>query len=429
MLEAANAYTGLNVTIAVMTALIIRLQDALYVSAKELYVGRLRALDYVFPFADMSSWKAILREVPLIGMEDPVNLVGVVKALLDKRVSVQAAALVYFSVHTATSLFYEEIRHAEKAASLVAQASFCSEQIVKLFSLWDVLSTQQITSPDRDAVVMQLFDSITEAVVADAEAIFSEHLNSSEVRRALRGVRVVLAIDMTAPYAHHLPYVSNDYFENVMELRDFYFEVRRINAARGLSEVHRFRKTLFEAFVSRAGNHIVISAGVYPLLNFNDTRARGNRTRLNGAAVNNAAVLGVLLADALWDALIKSDRWDPQIREQLFERAYCLKEITGFILTPDLKHPLLSVQSAARTIATPGWHQRVLAFGPYSFSASQIFFMLFMLHHPCQILNVNDDVAHDVSVFIRFVQQFRGAFGCPAPNFNWATVCDVNWPK
>ncbi|KAH7951237.1 hypothetical protein HPB52_006982 [Rhipicephalus sanguineus] len=430
MFDAANTYIGLNVTTAAMAALITRLQDALYVSTNALYVGRLPALDYVFPFADMSSWKVILREVPLIGMEDPVNLVGVVKVLLDKHSSVQAAALVYFSVHTANSVFYEEVRHTKQATSLVVQASFCGEQIVKLFSLWDVLSTQQITSPDRDAVVMQLFDSVAEAVVADAQVVFSEYLNSSEVRSVLRGVRVVLAIDMTAPYAHHLPYVSDNYFENVLELRDFHFQVRRINAARGLSGLHFFRKTLFESFVSRVGNHIIISAAVYPLLNFNETRVRGNRSRLNGAAINNAAVLGMLLADALWDALIKSDRWDLQTRQQLYERTLCLKEITGFILVPDMKHPLLSLQSTARAIATPGWHQRVLAFGPYSFSASQIFFMLFVLHHPCQTLRVNDDgFARDVSVFVRFVEEFRGAFGCPAPNLNWAIVCKVNWPR
>ncbi|KAL3248027.1 hypothetical protein MRX96_056716 [Rhipicephalus microplus] len=409
-----------------MTALITRLRGAIYFSTKELYVGKLPALNYVFPFADMSSWKVILRQVPLIGMKDPVNLVGVVNVLLDKHPSVQAAALVYFSVHTTKSVFYEEIRHTEQATSLVAQASFCSQQIVKLFSLWDVLSTQQMTSPDRDAVVMQLFDSIADAVVADAEVTFSEHLNSSEVRSVLRGVSVVLAIDMTAPYAHHLPYVSDDYFENVMELRDFYFQVRRINAARGLPEVHSFRKTLFEAFVSRAGNRIVISAGVYTLLKFNDTRIRGNHSRLNGAAVNNAAVLGVLLADALWDALIGSDRWDPRTRQQLIDHTVCINELTGFILTTHLKYPLLSLQSAARTIAAPGWHQRALAFGPYSFSASQIFFMLFVLHHPCQTLNVNDEnVAHEVYVFTRYVEEFRRAFGCPVPSFDWATLCST----
>ncbi|KAL1424661.1 hypothetical protein MTO96_019953 [Rhipicephalus appendiculatus] len=401
MLEAANAYTGLHVTIAAMTALIIRLQEALYVSAKALYVGRLSALDYVFPFADMSSWKVILREVPLIGMEDPINLVHIVNALRDRRPSVQAAALIYFSVHTTKSVFYEEIRHAEQATSLVAQASFCSEQIVKLFSLWDVLSTQQITSPDRDAVVMQLFDSVAEAVVADAEVAFSEHLNSSRSPQC-------------AERRSHRARPRHD------------STVRRINAARGLSQVHMHRKTLFEAFVSRAGNHIVISAGVYPLLNFNDTRARGNRTRLNGAAVNNAAVLGVLLADALWDALINSDRWDPQIRQRLIDHTVCMNELTGFILTANLKYPLLSLRSAARTIATPGWHQRVLAFGPYSFSASQIFFMLFVLHHPCQTLNVNDaDVEHEVSVFTRYVEEFRHAFGCPVPSVDWADVCST----
>ncbi|KAH6930764.1 hypothetical protein HPB50_018044 [Hyalomma asiaticum] len=425
MFEAANSYTGLNVTRTALTKLTDRLQNARKVFDELVYIGRVVDLDYLFPYADMSSWKVILRTVPLIGVEDPPNVQGIVEVLIDKWASVQAAALVYFSVHTAHTAFFEEIRNTEQAASPVVQAAFCNDRVVKLFPLWDVLSTQQMTSPDRDAVVMQLFDRVADAVVADAQVSLSAHLNSSEVRTVLRGVSAVLAVDVTAPYAHHLPYVSDDYFENVMELRDFHFQVRRINDARGLPGLHRFRQTLFEAFVSRVGNHVVISAGVYPLLNFNDSHVRSNRTRLSGAAVNNAAVLGVLLADALWDALIGSERWDLDTREQLKEHAFCIRESAGFILYPALKHPLLSLQSAARAIATPGWNQRVLAFGPYSFSASQIFFMLFVLHHPCQRLDVNDDdVARDVSLFVGFVEEFRDAFGCATrPKVNWTAVC------
>ncbi|XP_070394532.1 uncharacterized protein [Dermacentor albipictus] len=364
MFDTANSYTGLNVTRAALTALVARLQAARTVFDENVYAGKFSFLDETFPNADMSSWKPILRTFPLIGLEDPSNIVGIVEVLVDKDVTVQHSALVYFSVHTAWSMFAREITNMKVAASLVARAAFYGEEIVKLFPLWDVLLTQQMTSPDRDAVVLQLFHRVADAVLADAQVTFSAYLISSEVRRVVRGVRVVLAVDMTAPYSHHLPDASDNYFENVLEFRDFHFQVRRINAARGLSGLHRLRHNLFQAFVSRAGSHIVISAGVYTLLNFNATR-RGNRTRVNGAPVNNAAVLGVLLADALWDALIDRKNWDFKTGRKVFFRAYCMRDILGRDLAPDLKHALLSLQSTARAVAAPGWHRRALAFGYY----------------------------------------------------------------
>ncbi|KAH7945645.1 hypothetical protein HPB49_013555 [Dermacentor silvarum] len=424
MFEAANSYTGLNVTPAALITLIARLRKARKIFDETLYSGKLSLLDQVFPNADVSSWKVILRTFPLIGMEDPPNLAAIVEVLIDKDASVQAAAFVYFSVHTAWYMFHQEMKNMEVATSLVARASFCGNQIVQMFPLWDVLLTQRMTSPDRDAVVLQLFEKVADAVVADALVAFSARLNSSEVRRVVRGVRVVLAMDMTAPYSHHLPDASDNYFENIMELRDFYFQVVRINSARGLLGLHRSRENLFQAFVSRVGNSIVISAGVYALLNFNATH-RGNRTRVNGAVVNNAAVLGILLADALWDALIDRKRWDLKTGQHLSHHAHCMRAIFGRVLAPDLKHPLLSLRSTARAIATPGWHRRVLAFGLHSFSASQIFFMLFALHHSCQTLNLNnDDFGLRVSTAIRHLEEFCDAFGCASRQVNWATVCE-----
>ncbi|XP_054922689.1 uncharacterized protein [Dermacentor andersoni] len=226
-------------------------------------------------------------------------------------------------------------------------------------------------------------------------------------------------------------------------------QVRRINAARGLSGLHRLRHNLFQAFVSRAGSHIVISAGVYTLLNFNATH-RGNRTRVNGAAVNNAAVLGVLLADALWDALIDRRNWDFKTGEKLFFHAYCMREILGRHSAPDLKHALLSLQSTARAVAAPGWHRRALAFGYYlattrvtayatatfgsiysnssyyHLSASQVFFMLFVLHHSCQTLDLDyDDDGLSLSESIRHTGEFCNGFGCASqPQIDWATACE-----
>ncbi|XP_065303654.2 uncharacterized protein [Dermacentor albipictus] len=425
MFEAANSYTGLNVTRAALMTLITRLRNARKLFEERIYGGKLTFLDEVFPNADMSSWKVILRTFPLIRIEDPPNLAAIVEVLTDKDASVQAAALIYFSVHTAWLVFREEVINTEVAPSLVARASFCSKRIVQLFSLWDVLLTQQMTSPDRDAVVLQLFEKVADAVLADAQTTFSAHLNSSEVRRVVRGVRVVLAVDMTAPYSHHLPDASDNYFENAMEIRDFYFQVRRMNAARGLVELHRFRENLFQAFVSRAGNSIVISAAVYALLNFNVTH-RGNRSRINGAIVNNAAVLGILLADALWDALVERAHLDMETSEHLSDRVSCTKVIFGRALAPNLKHPLLSLRSTARIVATPGWHRREPAFGFHRFSASQIFFMLFALHHSCQTLSSNDDdFGLRLSTSIRHLEEFREAFGCASQReVNWETVCE-----
>ncbi|XP_070395708.1 uncharacterized protein [Dermacentor albipictus] len=421
MFDTANSYTGLNVTRAGLTALIARLQAARNVFDENIYTGKFSLLDEAFPNADMFSWKVILRTFPLIGLEDPSNIVGIVEVLVDKDATVQAAALVYFSVHTAWSMFAREITNMDAAASLVARAAFCGEEIVKLFPLWDVLLTQQMTSPERDAVVLQLFHRVADAVLADAQVTFSAYLISSEVRRVVRGLRVVLAVDMTSPYSHHLPDASDNYFENVLEFRDFHFQVRRINAERGLSGLHRLRHNLFQAFVSRAGSHIVISAGVYTLLNFNATR-RGNR--VNGAAVNNAAVLGVLLADALWDALIDRKNWDFKTGRKVFFRAYCMRDILGRDLAPDLKHALLSLQSTARAVAAPGWHRRALAFGYYHLSASQVFFVLFVLHHSCQTLDYDDD-GLSLSESIRHIGEFCDAFGCASqPQIDWATVCE-----
>ncbi|KAK8764688.1 hypothetical protein V5799_032705 [Amblyomma americanum] len=415
MFTAAQRHIGRNIPRAAMSSLIARFRAAKIIFEENIFVGKLSLLDKSIPNANMSSWKDALSSFALIGLEDPPNIERVVHVLIDKDILVQEAALIYFSVHAASLLFYEEVSKEHHTLSLTVRASFCDDQIVKIYPLWDMVSTQQMTSPERDAVVLALFDTVAAAVLAEAEAAFSVIVDINQMRNLLEDVRIVLAANLTAPYGRLLPSLSENYFENKFELREFHYQVKSVNDARRLPGLYRFRSNLFQAFVDRAGAQIVISASVYSLLSFNNGSSGGGSVDGGDTSISivNAAVLGVMIADVLWEVLLVATNWPSHTRHDLFQHMRCLHNFTGGVLTTSLRFPVLSLRATLRVVSTPHWHHRATTFGFHSLSASQVFFMLFLVHHSCHSLATGSGKpGMKVSTFLRHFEEFCEAFGC-----------------
>ncbi|XP_065303671.1 uncharacterized protein [Dermacentor albipictus] len=421
MFEAARRHAGISATQADMLSLIRRFRRAHKNSHDGHSIVPMPELGEQFPMEGISTWQEILSAFPVIAIENPPDVAAVLSILTEKNILVQAAALLYFVIQSTLATFDDEIR---QAASLADHAAFCEEQTMALFPLWDVLATQQMTSPDRDQVVLEMFNKISEAVIADAQVFFSAHLDANAVRSVVRSIHIVLPENLTAPYKRHLPSISENYFENKFEIGSFYNQIRSSNAMRGLSGLYRLRVDLSHTFLVRFGNQIAVAASVYALLSFGKETAGGNRSIADGAGVINAAVLGVMLADALWDKLFDYAEQETDSWEGLVAHLHCLRRQSGGVVNTELKYPILSMSAAVRAYATPSWHDRAPVFGYHSLSASQVFFILFFVHHVC-VPSGSYGSGVKASAQMRGFDEFFKAFDCAGtPMRNVIEACE-----
>ncbi|XP_065303655.1 uncharacterized protein [Dermacentor albipictus] len=420
MFEAARRHAGINATQADVLSLIRRFHRA----RKNFHDGRsivpMPQFYEQFPKEGISSWEEILSGVPAIAIENPPEVAAVLSILTDKNILVQAAALLYFAIHSTLATFDDEIR---QEGSVVDHAALCEYLTMTLFPFWDVLATQQMTSPDRDQVVLEMFKKISDAVIADAQVFFSAHLDANAVRSVVRSIHIVLPENLTAPYKRYLPSISDNYFENKFEIGSFYNQIRSSSALRGFSALYSLRVDLTHTSLVRFGNQIAVTASVYALLNFGKETAGGSRSLAHGADVINAAVLGVMLADALWEKIFDYAEQETDSWEGLVAHLHCLRWQSGGVVNTELKYPILSMSAAVRAYATPSWHDRAPVFGYHSLSASQVFFILFFVHHVC-LPRGSYGGGVSASAQMRNFEEFFKAFGCAGtPIRNSADAC------
>ncbi|KAH6930765.1 hypothetical protein HPB50_018045 [Hyalomma asiaticum] len=417
MFEAARRHAGINASRVDVYRLAGRFRSSRE-DADNRYTVPISLLDEQFPKEAISSWKEILSTVPAIAVENPPDVAAVLRILMDNSTLFQETALLYFSILTTLATFPEELRW---SPSLTDNAALCEDLTMELFPLWDVLATQQMTSPYRDQVVMRVFHRASETVIADAQHLFSAHLDSEEVQRVVRSMRVVLAGNLTAPYELYLPSINENYFENKFEMRSFYYQLTNSNALRGLSGLYSLRFDFSRTFITRFDDQIAVSASVYALLSFGNDTGRGGRN----ADVINAAVLGVMLADALWDRIFEHVEGNSDTWQGLVEHERCLQQqAEEGALKSELRYPVLSLVSAIRMVVMPGWHQRAPVFDFHSLSASQVFFILFFVHHSC-LWAESDSSGMRASLLMRHLDEFRKAFGCGRlPKANATALCE-----
>ncbi|XP_037579787.1 uncharacterized protein LOC119462514 [Dermacentor silvarum] len=180
-------------------------------------------------------------------------------------------------------------------------------------------------------------------------------------------------------------------------------KVSVLDSARGLGSL-RLLNTL-NRFSARVGGHVVVSPRVYPMLSVD----KGSQ------AVVNAASLGVSLADSLWDAVFSRREWSVPLLHRLDAHTSCVQRYIRSELGGRLSYPLLSVRSTVRAVSWPQWHAR--ADDEWKLSASQVFFMLFVLRHTCLVRDRTDEEPTISSrSFMLRVGHFAMAFDCkPAP--------------
>ncbi|KAL1458826.1 hypothetical protein MTO96_043436 [Rhipicephalus appendiculatus] len=146
----------------------------------------------------------------------------------------------------------------------------------------------------------------------------------------------------------------------------------------------------------------------------------------------NVATLGVTLADLLWGALVERHDWSSELQRRFDEHQSCLRRSRqqssqGGSGSGDLSFPLLSVRSAVRVVAGPGWHAMSQAplDDDWKLSPSQLFFMLLFMTRACFSSPGRTEEDDDYSAssmpahLVRRMADFNAAFRCgPVPVFD-----------
>ncbi|XP_065283228.1 uncharacterized protein [Dermacentor albipictus] len=382
-----------------------RLQDALQVFDDIVHTGDASLLQQLFPEHDLSSWREVLGDCCdswHLEVQDPQNARNVFHVLEDGQTRSEAFEA-YFAITIAMAVFSEEFTLAERTDDMSLCGKLCDRMARQPQALWDISSATVLTSANLDTSVRMTFDTMTAAVASEASELFANYTDSGSIRELVRSVRLLLPNDIARPYTSILPNLTDSYLQNKFTIRSFLFKVSVLDSARGLGGLRRLHT--LNRFTARVGGHVVVSPRVYPMLSVD----KGSQT------VVNAASLGVSLADSLWDAVFSRREWSVPLLHRLDAHTSCLQRYVRTELEGRLSYPLLSVRSAVRAVSWPQWHAR--ADDDWKLSASQVFFMLFVLRHACLARDHADKEATlSRRPFMLRVSHFAAAFDCkPAP--------------
>ncbi|KAH7937323.1 hypothetical protein HPB49_010767 [Dermacentor silvarum] len=404
----------------------IRLQDSVQASDDTVFEQDASLLQQQFPHLDLSSWREIIAEccaswnLKIEGLSSVRNVLNVIT----DGTTTHEALVTYFVVSAAISMFSEEIVRADAAGGLMSRAAFCDEAVLRAAPLWLVSSTSVLTTDEKDTVVRATYAATLDAVLSDADALFGDASDTRKARQALTEHKLLLPQDLARDYAPFVPNLSGRYVENKFALRRFLHRAHVLNAKHGVNGVSANHANDLEGTATRVGNVVIVAPGAYSMLCVQYSGGSDRPCELN------AATLGVTLADLLWAALFERRDWSTALQRRLDERRSCQRRSphasrqdgSGF---GDLSLPLLSVRSAVRAAARPGWHAMSPDLvGDWKLSPSQVFFVLVFLTHACigwpgRTEEDTDTPSLRAAPLVRRMEDFNAAFRCgPAPVFS-----------
>ncbi|XP_064479498.1 uncharacterized protein LOC135392702 [Ornithodoros turicata] len=297
-------------------------------------------------------------------------------------------------------------------------AQTCDNIINTYTPLWNDALSFILTSSETDDKVRSIFNSAIYAVTQVAISIYESQAHS-RVRGIINSTKLILPSDRNA----HGVNISSKTFANIKDLFQetedakivrFYAyntidvlklwnEYDRTQALNGIKPDIGTKRNVSEMVIRRIGDYIHVPPAVYTLLHFNDTVHR----------LVNMAVLGVQIADALWDKIIAGTMNDS--KTSLIVSCRNQRNITRMTDMSNIKFPLLSIWTSALISMDDTWTTMMEGWGLWRVSPSRVFYMLVFYYHMCE-RGAETALGAQLGGFLSALPDFNTAFNCTERN-------------
>ncbi|KAH7938196.1 hypothetical protein HPB49_021502 [Dermacentor silvarum] len=277
----------------------------------------------------------------------------------------------------------------------------CKREITDLRQLGRLFQTNIFTSRERDAQFRVIFDAVKDAVRADLQS--SRLVEADDVARLERFFRDIALITPSevVDTGSAVPVMSPNFASDLLESREFEFKAGKAFFA------HFDEKYLFRfAHLDIAGNHSVyISINLYYYI----------RTGGANVELSNMAVVGRILAEALWFMVFRTVTWTSQTTTNILHLKECYDSYYWNSTAYDAYgippfFTALGLSSVLNAFYRPQWLTLKPAWGWGRMSHAQLFYIL-ATYARCPKSSTPRDVS-SINGPLTYIRDFADAFQC-----------------
>ncbi|KAH7938195.1 hypothetical protein HPB49_021501 [Dermacentor silvarum] len=258
----------------------------------------------------------------------------------------------------------------------------CKREISDLRELGRLFQTNIFTSRERDAQFRVIFDAVKDAVRADLRAsglVEAEVVNTDLV----------------------VPVTSQNFASALLESREF-----ELQGAEAFYAHFDDKDVLRFAHLSIVGNHSVhISINLYYYINTGEANVE----------LSNMAVVGRILAEALWFMVFRTVTWTSQTATNILRLKECYDSYYWNSTAYDAYgippfFTALGLSSVLNAFYRPQWLTAKPAWGLWRMSHAQLFYIL-ATYALCPKSSTPRDVS-SINGPLRYIRDFADAFQC-----------------
>ncbi|KAH9382342.1 hypothetical protein HPB48_013238 [Haemaphysalis longicornis] len=228
-----------------------------------------------------------------------------------------------------------------------------------------------------------------------------------------KNLRLLLPTDIL-PVNKKIPTVSGDFVGNLLTLSQSGWSNEEKNLLPGITE-HEYRAVALKP-IDIFNDSIVIPVSAYTIYNFN----------ASDELVVPSAIVGVLLADALWKNIFSKHEWSPTT-SKLFDYYTACQESLGTLVTKYLRRfhvPLLSIETARRVAASSLWQSQFESFGGWRVSRCKLFTCIRLPPLLPYVCKLKEGFLKEAQYIAGLSDDFRVAFKCQTP-LNTTPTCTL----
>ncbi|KAH9363674.1 hypothetical protein HPB48_000831 [Haemaphysalis longicornis] len=275
----------------------------------------------------------------------------------------------------------------------------CAQSIAHFRLLTFKAITEAVVSKSKDERVLATVSDVKETIISRLSSL-GEERDRLLVSKLLGELKTVLP-SYAVKTITRTPNISENFVTNQLINEE-------VQLLYGLSHDTLHRTLLkimviapYFPLVEVEGNYLVITPAVYSFV----------ATTRSEAHFDVLASMGALVADALWQLVLKTDAWSARVNAMLTKLKSCSAKGGGM----GLAFPTLSLETVALAARKSDWEKPVLVLDLLKSSLSQVFFMRFVYFTACRrsIFHGTEEAhAKEVVAFVNGTPGFREAFHC-----------------
>ncbi|KAH7946108.1 hypothetical protein HPB49_020512 [Dermacentor silvarum] len=303
----------------------------------------------------------------------------------------------YFLWHSVTNAMRQL-----KSQPVSYQKAFelCRNTAVALENLWNRFMAEALATPEKDEQVAATFSAVRRAIFQDSLSSWIFDTGDVDILRHYFSNLTVLTPSVFLQTSIALPTSTEDFLDNLVRAREYSFRVSRMRYNRSWPR----DILLYGSFVIHDQTQYIITPEIYDSVYVRPTYS----------TLLNMAVLGQLLAEALWYVTLFRTAWSPATMANIKRMQTCFADAYLGDIHPRYRDETIShalgMQSVLRAFERPDWHDTKIAWSMWKMSHAQ-FFHILATYSTCRRGFQPENVRYTDGA-LKYVKDFVDAFRC-----------------